>query len=478
MISILVLGVVSLSLSAGAGTAGSESCYWNRPCPYLLHDTKTSYETVRGDIRDYPDPESCEAVSIWTLHRHGNRNPGSSAGNAQKRLVDAIQGQIIQAFEEGRSQLCAQDIEAFRKWSFNDTILEASNYLTDTGYVELFDTAKRLRLRYPHLMQGAPEDYYLRPSNTQRTVASVVGFVHGFTDETNLNITFDGPFERDLIIRPYQNCERYQQLARSDALLEEQLEEYEKTAEYVAVQKAVQERLGITYQLSASDVYTLYQICCYHRTWTPTLQDAWCAAFSDQDLVVLEYRQDVRHYYKSGYGSWVNPRLAGPLLKDLRERMQAAAREEGHKLVSYFSHNAMMEMTFVALGLFRDAAPVLGARRDPAREWRTSLIGAFSTNMIVVLNRCTESGTQTHRVQFFINEKPTELCPPAGCSWRQFEELMQDFDDNLEFCSLDYPAPTPAPESPDTSSAASAALGAGAAALALVRLITFNFSLL
>ncbi|XP_063363903.1 multiple inositol polyphosphate phosphatase 1-like [Cydia amplana] len=441
MISILVLGLVSLSLSVGAG---SESCYWNRPCPNLLHSTKTTYETVRGDIRDYPDPESCEAVSIWTLHRHGNRNPGSSSID-MKRLIDAVQGQIIQAFEDGLSQLCAQDIEAFRKWTFNDTILEAPSYLTGTGYEELFDIAKRLRQRYLHLMQGAPEDYYLRPTNSQRTVASVMGFVHGFTDETNLNITFDGPFERDDMIRPYENCERYQQDVRGGALLEEQLEEYEKTDEYVAVQKAVQERLGITYQLSASDVYTLYEICRYHRTWTPTLQDAWCAAFSDQDLVVLEYRDDVRHYYRNGYGSWVNQRLAGPLLKDLRERMQAAARDEGHKLVSYFSHNAMTEMAFVALGLFRDAAPAAGATRDPARNWRTSFIAAFSTNMMVILNRCTESGTQTHRVQFFINEKPTELCPLAGCSWQQFEELLRDFDDSLEFCSPDYPEPeTPA----------------------------------
>ncbi|XP_063383544.1 multiple inositol polyphosphate phosphatase 1-like [Cydia fagiglandana] len=458
MISILVLSLISLV------GAASESCYWNRPCPNLLHSTKTAYETIRGDIRDYPDPESCEAVSIWSLHRHGNRNPGSSSID-MKRLIDAVQGQIIRAHEDGRSHLCAQDIEAFRKWTFNDTILDSQAYLTGTGYNELFDIAKRLRQRYPHLVQGAPEDYYLRPTDSQRTIASVMGFVHGLTDETNLNITFDGPFERDDVIRPYENCQRYQHDVRGGALLEEQLKEYAKSAEYVALQKAVQERLGITYQLSASDVYTLYEICRSHRTWTPTLQDAWCAAFSDQDLVVLEYRDDVHSYYRTGYGSWVNQRMAGPLFKDLRERMQAAARGEGHKLVSYFSHSAMTEMAFVAFGLFRDATAAIGARRDPARKWRTSFIAAFSTNMMVVLNRCMESETQTHRVQFFINEKATELCPLAGCSWQQFEELLQDFDDDLEFCSPDYPEPetTAAPGTAARSLAAAGLLALQAA---------------
>ncbi|XP_047991047.1 multiple inositol polyphosphate phosphatase 1-like [Leguminivora glycinivorella] len=444
---------------AGARAGADESCYWNRPCPYLLHSTKTAYETVRGDIRDYPDPESCEAVSVWSLHRHGNRNPGSSSVD-MKRLIDIVQPQILQAFQEGRSQLCAQDIEAFRNWTFDATMIEEQAYLTETGYQELSDIGKRLRERYPHLARGTPQEYYLRPTNSQRTIASVQGFLEGFTEGTNLNITYDGPFERDDVIRSYANCDKYQQDIKNGPSRKEQLEIYEKTAEYVAVQKAVQERLGISYQLTAPDVYTLYEICRYHRTWSPSHQDAWCATLSDADLVVLEYRDDVRHYYKNGYGSWVNERLAGPLLKDLRVRMEAAANGTGQRLVSYFSHNAMTEMAIVALGLFRDAAPAAGATRDPSRTWRTSFIGAFSTNMIVVLNRCTESGTATHRVQFFINEKPTELCPLAGCSWQQFQELVGHFEDSLEFCSLDYPEPGPAPgAAPARAAALLATLG-------------------
>ncbi|XP_073957030.1 multiple inositol polyphosphate phosphatase 1-like [Choristoneura fumiferana] len=432
--------MISIFLIVLFSFAASENCYWNRECPNLLHSTKTSYETVRGDIRDYPDPESCEAISVWTLHRHGNRNPGS-VSVLMKELIDTVQSQIIQAYEAGRSQLCAQDIEAFRRWTFNETILASQSYLTGTGYDELYDIAKRLRHRYPLLFQGTSDDYYFRPTNSQRTIASAMGYVHGFTEGTNLNINFDGPFERDDMIRPYENCLRYQQEVRGGALLEQQLVDYAETEEYLALQRAVQARLGITYQLTQDDIYTLYEICRYHRTWVPSHQDAWCAAFTNEDLVVLEYRDDVRHYYRNGYGSWVTPRLAGPLLKDLRERFQAAVRGEGKKVVSYFSHNAMTEMTFIALGLYRDNFAILGSQRNTNRLWRTSFIAAFATNLMVVLNRCTESGTQTHRVQFFINEKETTLCPLSGCTWDQFEDIMRDFDDNLDFCSLDYPAP-------------------------------------
>lgn len=94
-----------------------------------------------------------------------------------------------------------QDIDEFRKWKWNETLETSQSFLTGTGYEELYDIAKRIRERYPHLLHGSDEKYYFRSTDEQRTVTSGMAFVHGLAEGTNLNLTVDGPWERDNIIR-------------------------------------------------------------------------------------------------------------------------------------------------------------------------------------------------------------------------------------------------------------------------------------
>ncbi|CAG5038274.1 unnamed protein product [Parnassius apollo] len=429
-----------LFLAVVAWASAEKSCYWNALCPYPMYSSKTPYDTVRGDIRDYPKPEGCQAISVWSLHRHGNRNPSSSV-TADIKAVAGLKDEIIQSFESGRSQMCSQDIEEFKKWKWNETLEESQSFLTGTGYEELFDIGKRLRKKYPHLLQGSDDKYYFRSTNEQRTVVSGRAFVHGLADGTDLNLTVDGPWERDDIIRPYENCDRYQVEVKGDQKLEDELHAYFRTDEFQMVKNNIQKRLGIHTQLSPEDVYSLYEICRFYRSWTPTKQSPWCSVFSHQDLVVLEYRDDVRHYHRNGYGSRVNVHLGGPVLTDLYENLEAAANGSGRNVVSYFTHDTMMEMTFCALGLFKDDAPIRASERNPDRLWKTSFIASFSSNLIAVLNSCQESGSQTYRVQLFINERETELCPITGCTWKQFQDNFHKFTKtNLDFCNMNNTA--------------------------------------
>lgn len=49
----------------------------------------------------------CEAVSIWSLNRHGNRNPGSSVAVGMRSILD-LKDEIIASYEAGYSKLCSQ----------------------------------------------------------------------------------------------------------------------------------------------------------------------------------------------------------------------------------------------------------------------------------------------------------------------------------------------------------------------------------
>lgn len=421
----------------------SQSCHWNDGCSYQLFSSKTPYDTIRGDIRDYPIPQSCQAISVWTLNRHGNRNPGGSV-TSDIKLIAGLKDEIVHSYYAGTSQLCAQDIENFRKWSWNDTIDVSPSFLTGTGYEELYAIATRIREKYPKLLEGSEDDFYFRTTNEQRTITSAKAFVHGLTENTNLNLSADGPWPRDDVIRAYENCDRYQQEVKDGQELEDQVNAYYRTSEFVNVQNNVQNRLGIATPLSPDYIYSFYEICRFHRSWQPDHRSPWCAVFTDEDLVVLEYRDDLWHYYRNGYGSLVNVDLGGPVVKDLYERMEASVQERGKKVIAYFTHDTMIEMALCAMGLFKDDYVLQGDERNVSRLWRTSQIGAFSANIMAVLSSCGESTNPSYRVQLFVNEKPTGLCPSEGCDWQDFRDIFQRFvTANLDFCNMDWRAPNP-----------------------------------
>ncbi|KAL0883467.1 hypothetical protein ABMA27_016839 [Loxostege sticticalis] len=425
-----------------ANLAVGQSCYWNDACSYQLYSSKTPYDTVRGDIRDYPVPENCKAISLWSLNRHGNRNPGGSVTESMKVIAN-LKDEIIASHNQGRGELCAQDIEDFKKWNWNSTLEVATSDLTGTGYEELYDIAKRLREKYPHLLEGDKDDFYFRCTNEQRTITSAIAFAHGWSEGTSLALSVDGPWDRDDVIRPYENCDRYQQEVKNGPEVATQVDDYFINPEFVTVKNNVQRRLGLTTQLSSEDIYSLYEICRFYRSWEPTLRSPWCSAFSNEDLVALEYRDDVRHYHRNGYGSWVNVNLGATALKDLYGSFEAALTPQGKNLVAYFTHDTMIEMVLCAMGLYKDDFVLQGRQRDPNRLWRTSHIGSFSANILAVLNECsTGSANRSYRVQIFVNEKVTDLCPLEGCTWQEFQNHFEKFKaTNLDFCRMTYQGP-------------------------------------
>lgn len=149
---------------------------------------------------------------------------------------------------------------------------------------------------------------------------------------------------------------------------------------------SIQKRTGINYKLSNDNITTLYDLCRY--TWSGTEKySPWCSIFSQEDLEVLEYIGDLRHYYRSSYGIPMNTKFAGPILWDLLKNFRKAKLGNGKKIVSYSAHETMTDMVLTALGLFKDDLPLTGKEKKPDRKLRTSIISCFSTNIMAVLNR-------------------------------------------------------------------------------------------
>ncbi|CAH0715841.1 unnamed protein product, partial [Brenthis ino] len=414
-----------------------EYCYFNSPCVYELFSSKTAYDSVRGDIRNAKVLPGCKPVGVWSLIRHGNRNPGDSVTKNMKTLYEKLVVEIKKQFEEKTNVHCIQDIENCATSGWNSTLEVATKDLTGIGYKEIFDIGKRIRQTFTDVLSFSNNSFYFRSTNEQRTITSTIAFVHGLTDESSLNLdnNIDKPWDQDDVIRPYENCTIYQKDVKTGQVLDDEIAAYYSSAELLAVRDRVQKRLNINYQITAEELYYLYEYCRFHRTWSPNLRDPWCAFFLQEDLEVLEYRDDVRHYYRNGYGSKININLGSAVLKDLFDNFDTLTSTGGEKFIAYFTHDTMIEMTICALGLYKDSKPLRGSFRDVNRLWRTSLMSSFSANIIAVLYRCNESN-ETHRVQFFLNEKNTNICPEDGCTWEQFVNKFQVYSNSsIEICS-------------------------------------------
>ena len=48
----------------------------------------------------------------------------------------------------------------------------------------------------------------------------------------------------------------------------------------------------------------------------------WCAVFSEENLKILEFTDDLSYYYKDGYGYDINWQMTKPLVEELQLRFQ------------------------------------------------------------------------------------------------------------------------------------------------------------
>ena len=87
------------------------------------------------------------------------------------------------------------------------------------------------------------------------------------------------------------------------------------------------------------------------------------------------------------------------------------------------------------LGLFRDEVSPTHANRATSadRQWRTSLIDSFATNLALALFTCDDGG---HRVAAYVQERPVHLpgCPDHLCP---FDDFMAAYGPVATDCDFD-----------------------------------------
>lgn len=122
----------------------------------------------------------CEPVSIWGLLRHGKRYPSSRFGKSMNEAL-AIREDILSSYREGRSSLCAQDIEDLDAWVTDKKMFDSATELTPEGYEEMYGIGKRIRHTFANLLDKL-DKYTFRPAYGKWIEDSAKAFIKGFNN--------------------------------------------------------------------------------------------------------------------------------------------------------------------------------------------------------------------------------------------------------------------------------------------------------
>ncbi|CAH0728799.1 unnamed protein product, partial [Brenthis ino] len=412
----------------------SKNCFWNSKNHYTSFSSKTPYNNERGDIRDsLIKLKGCEPISVWSLIRHGKRTPGTDyAGNMMEAIT--LKDVIAISHEKGESDLCAQDVENLYNWKPDPELFNNTHSLSKEGYLEVFGIARRIKKAFKELLMNLEDgSYIIRSAFGHWVEDGVESFVKGMSDKPLLVENSNPHYD---IIAPHESCNKYMKEVKNNSATYNEANKYQSSEEYIAAKERIQKKIGVDYNLTNAQIIALYDLCRYTWSGIDNKESPWCALFSLEDLKVMEYHGDLRHYYRNGPGSSINHYFGQVVLADLYQIFSNAKKGEVKKLTAYFTHATVMDMAYTALGWYNDKMPLTSAFRDPNRKWRSSKLSVFAGNLIAVLHRCLQENKEHFKVVFYLNEEPvTSICEKGVCSWQEFENKLKPFQNTtLSFC--------------------------------------------
>lgn len=268
--------------------------------------------------------------------------------------------------------------------------------------------------------------FQFRYTNTQRTEASYKAFVEGlFGENAHQHINVPAPLPNDPLLRPYENCPAWKQ--QNTKLDGSERAKFENSQVFVQLVNDVSLRLGYKFPLKIEQINDIFDMCRYDQAWNLDVHSAWCAAFTPNQINVLEYREDLEYYYQVGHGNELNQNIECAAVSDLLQHMTS---NDLPKVVAYFSHASALQLFLTALGAAKDIQPL---RADnyftmSRRNWRTSQLAPFTGNLAAIKYECPQE-VERNKIMFFLNEKPLEFswCKVGLCNWSDVKDMYKKY---------------------------------------------------
>ncbi|XP_017064132.1 multiple inositol polyphosphate phosphatase 1 [Drosophila eugracilis] len=406
--------------------------------------TKTPYRAIANYDDMPPQFAGCHPTRIWSIIRHGTRNPSESVIlQAQNRLSE-IKKLIL---DQPNSPICFAEQNKLRQWSWNHlNATEDEKLLVAEGEDELIELAERMQRRFPDLLPDlySPEWYYFKYTATQRTLKSAESFATGLFGRHRIrSIRYPPPLHEDPILRFYKGCGKWkidvdknpETLVNARRFLAEP--QMESAVEQVRSSTRIAD-------LQPEDVQLMYTVCAFETAWhrprhgSGSSDSVWCNFFDVATLDALEFFEDLEYYWNDGYGYELTHRIACPAIADMFAAISSSEKEELPRRANatlYFTHSGTLLKLLAHLGLARDKKPLTHKHFASERLWRTSQIDAFATNLAFIRYDCDKEEPQVlvmHQERVVRLPKcpqDEDLCPMA--------KLRSIFAKSVDHCDVE-----------------------------------------
>jgi len=228
---------------------------------------------------------------------------------------------------------------------------------------------------------------HVRATNKQRTRVSASFFLKGVFGR-NVEVPPSPDIEDDILLKFYDNCDKYIEGVKTNEEARAEMHKLEKSEDYLDMIKEVSLTGGVDFTLS--DVDLMWDICRFEMAWWPHNSSPWCQLFSENNLKIIEFREDLKYYYLDAYAYEITTKMTQPLFQDIFTQFSSVrAGVNNHTGTLYFAHSETVQPFLAGLGLYHDPSDLLASSWPSLHhQWRTSPIASFATNIGLVLMQC------------------------------------------------------------------------------------------
>ncbi|KAH6880009.1 histidine acid phosphatase [Thelonectria olida] len=379
-------------------------------------------------------PDNCIIDQAAYVLRHGSRYPDSGAYSEWKEMESRFSTYEYSArgalsfLPQWRTVLTRPDIQIAMQ--------------SPTGYKEAMDLGYQLRTRYPQLYQEG-DDFYVWANNYTRVLQTAENFLRGFMGTNSkvhgklISVTSKG-YTSGIgnSLAPSDMCPLFVDNSGGN---------FTSTWNSIwqpKVQRRLQSLIKGNLTLTLSDVNLFPYLCGFESQITGRLS-SFCDIFTDEELKMYEYSNDLRYFYGVGPGSGLPQKMMTPFLKSLINLLKTGPGVEGTNfdgassfnvpqlLVSFLNDGQLTELV-TASGVFDTQTLLSDEKKDDDRLWIGSRFVTMRGTIAFERLNCasSHSGNSTY-VRIRLNDQvyPVPSCkdgPGSSCLLSKYVKYVEE----------------------------------------------------
>ncbi|XP_054654065.1 multiple inositol polyphosphate phosphatase 1-like [Dunckerocampus dactyliophorus] len=401
--------------------------------PHLLEDILA----VNTSILRPPSP-TCRPVHLTAIIRHGTRYPTGIIFKQMQKLYQAVKRASY-----GKESWVREIQTQWQMWYTDDM----DGRLARKGV----DDHKHLAVRLSKLFPSLLSEENLRggviafiSSSKHRCINSTLAFTEGLTELWNIQ---DQKFHLDVndaLMKYFEHCSKFVKEVVRNPLALTEVAKFMEGPEMRKVREKIADQLRLPYEdITAEMADAALNLCAYELA-IKTLNSPWCLFFDQHDAQVVEYANDLRQFWKRGYGYDINRKSSCILFHDVFSRLDKAADEikYGQRVSEVATiqvgHGETLLPLYTLLGFFQDhdAPTSSNYASQIGRTFRTSDVLPYAANLLLALYDC---GQGDLRLQPLVNEKPVAFPGLAEQpdSMPLYQDVKEHYKDLIQGCDFE-----------------------------------------